>query len=194
MHANNIAPTTISVDSNVNNLLNQTQSGFGSVVTSPTTMYVGDNDPPTTINAHSNTVPIEDYNNVVGIAHEWKKECEIKDNGIHARNEFLTANNRKLQDQYVKNKMLNEQNQNIMEKNNQLELEKEALVEDGNNKVSAMGQDIAKVIRENKQLKIEKKKPSNSNLGATSGCGYAKLDKTNKFKAPTTLKIGSSPC
>ena len=100
---NNIAPTTISVDSNVNNLLNQTQSGFGSVVTSPTTMYVGDNDPPTTINAHSNTVPIEDYNNVVGIAHEWKRECEIKDNGIHARNEFLTANNRKLQDEYVKN-------------------------------------------------------------------------------------------
>ena len=50
---NNIAPTTISVDSNVNNLLNQTKSGFGSVVTSPTTMYVGDNDPPTTINAHS---------------------------------------------------------------------------------------------------------------------------------------------
>ena len=54
-----------------NNLLNQTQSGFGSVVTS-----VGDNDPPTTINAHSNTVPIEDYNNVLGIAHGWKKECE----------------------------------------------------------------------------------------------------------------------
>ena len=73
---NNIAPTRISVDSNVNNLLNQTKSGFGSVVTSPTTMYVGDSDPPTTINANSNTVPLEDYNNVVGIAHGWKKECE----------------------------------------------------------------------------------------------------------------------
>merc|ERR1711984_57796 len=97
----------------------------------------GDNDPPTTINAHSNTVPIEKYNEVVGIAQEWKKECEIKDNGIHACNEFLTANNSKLQDEYVKNKILIEQNQNIMEKNNQLELEKESLVEDGNNKVSA---------------------------------------------------------
>jgi len=65
-------------DYNVNNIQNQhnSQSGFGSVVTSPTTMYVGDNDPPTTINAHSNTVPIEDYNNVLGIAHGWKKECE----------------------------------------------------------------------------------------------------------------------
>ena len=71
-------------------------------------------------------------------------------------------------------------------------MEKESLVEDGNNKVSAMGQDMAKVIRENKQLKIEKKKPSNSNLGATTGFGYKKWGKSNKFKAPTTLKIGSS--
>merc|ERR1711888_425796 len=143
-----------------------------------------------------NTVPIEKYNKVVGIAQEWKKECEIKDNGIHARNEFITANNSKLQDEYVKNKILIEQNQNIMEKNNQLELEKEALVEDGNNKVSAMGQDMGKLINKYENLKIEKKKevqtPSNSNLGGTSGCGYAKLDKTNKFKARTTLKIGSS--
>ena len=163
--------------------------------TAPTTMYVGDNDPPTTINAHSNTVPIEDYNNVVGIAHEWKKECEIKDNGIHARNVILTANNSKLQDQYVKNKMLIEQNQNIMEKNNQLELEKEALIEDGNNKVSAMGQDMGKLIHKYENLKNEKKNAvqtlSNSNLSATTGSGYAKWSKTNN-KAPTTLKIGSS--
>ena len=55
-----------------------------------------------------------------------------------------------------------------------------------------MGQDMAKVIRENKQLKIEKKKPSNSNLGATTGYGYEKWEKTNKFRAPTTLKTGSS--
>ena len=139
--------------------------------TAPTTMYVGDNNPPTKIgsnvqqnvihppsniqNQHNsqygtgeNThIPIEDYKNVVGIAHEWKKECDIKDNGIHARNEFLSANNRKLQDEYVKNKILIEQNQNIMEKNNQLELEKESLFEDGNNKVSAMGQDMGNLIQ-----------------------------------------------
>ena len=165
-------------------------------IIAPTTMYVGDNDPPTTINAHSNTVPIEDYNNVVGIAHEWKKECEIKDNGIHARNEFLTANNHKLQVEHMRNKMLDVENERLQEENKKLNLEKESLVEDGNNKVSAMGQDMAKVIRENKQLKIEKKNevqtPSNSNLSATTGCGYAKWGKTNKFKAPTTLKIGSS--
>ena len=69
-------------------------------------------------------------------------------------------------------------------------MEKEALVEDGNIKVSAMGQDMGKLIHKNKILrrKYKKKKPSNSNMDATSGCGY----KTNKFKAPTTLKIGSS--
>ena len=180
--------------------------------TAPTTMYVDDNNPPTKIgsnvqqnvihppsniqNQHNsqygtgeNThIPIEDYREVVGIAHEWKKECEIKDNGIHARNEFLTANNHKLQVEHMRNKMLDVENERLQEENKKLELEKESLVEDGNNMVSAMGQDMAKVIRENKQLKNEKKKPSNSNLGATTGRGY----KTNKFKAPTTLKIGSS--
>ena len=75
-----IQHTYPSEDYNVNNIQNQdnSQYGFGSVVTSPTTMYVGDNDPLTTINAHSNTVPIEDYREVVGIANEWKKECNIK--------------------------------------------------------------------------------------------------------------------
>merc|ERR1712002_1151767 len=111
------------------------------------------NDPPTAINAHSNTVPIEDYNNVVGIAHGWKRECEIKDNGIHARNEFLTAYNHKLQVEHVRNKTLDVENERLQEENKKLELEKEALVEEGNNKVSAMGQDMAKVIREIKHLK-----------------------------------------
>merc|ERR1712082_229996 len=126
-------------------------------------------------------IPIEDYNNVVGIAHGWKKECDIKDNAIHARNEFLTGNNHKLQVEYMRNKML--------------DIEKESLVEEGNNRVSAMGQDMGKLINKYENLKIEKKKevqtPSNSNLGGTSGCGYAKLNKTNN-KAPTTFKIGSS--
>ena len=175
----NHATPKMSVQQNVNqassNIQNQHNSQYG-----------------TGENTHYN----EDYNNVVGIANEWKKECEIKDNAIRTRDVFLTANNSKLQDEYVKNKILIEQNQNIMEKNNQLELEKESLVEDGNNKVSAMGQDMGKLIHKYENLKIEKKNavqtPSNSNLGGTSGCGYAKLNKTNKFKAPTTFKIGSS--
>ena len=126
----------------------------------------------------------------MGIAHGWKKECEIKDNGIHARNEFLSANNSKLQVEYMRNKMLDVENERLQEENKNLELEKEALIEDGNNKISAMGHDMGKIIHKNKILrrKYKKKKPSNSNMDATSGCGY----KTNKFKAPTTLKIGSS--
>ena len=51
---NNIAPTTISVDSNVNNLLNQTQSGFGSVVTSST------------------HIPIEKHNEALDLIHKLK--------------------------------------------------------------------------------------------------------------------------
>ena len=51
---NNIAPTTISVDSNVNNLSNQTQSGFGSVVTSST------------------HIPIEKHNEALDLIHKLK--------------------------------------------------------------------------------------------------------------------------
>ena len=124
-----------------------------------------------------------------------KQQCQVKDNAIRVRDTFLTANNSKLQDEITKNKILIEQNRNIIEINNELVLEKENLIEEGNNKVSAMGQDMGKLINKYENLKIEKKKevqtPSNSNLGARSGCGYAKLDKTNN-KAPTTFKIGSS--
>merc|ERR1712030_144654 len=86
----------------------------------------------------STVIPIEDYREVVGIAHGWKRECEIKDNGINARNEFLTANNHKLQVEYMRNKMLDVENERLQEENKKLELEKVSLVEDGNNKVSAM--------------------------------------------------------
>ena len=49
-----MAPTTISVDSNVNNLSNQTQSGFGSVVTSST------------------HIPIEKHNEALDLIHKLK--------------------------------------------------------------------------------------------------------------------------
>ena len=158
-----------------------TQIGLGSVVNSTT------------------HIPIEKYNEdcnkVIRIAHGWKQQCAVKDNAIRVRDNFLTGNNSKLQDEITKNKILIEQNRNIMEENNELVLEKENLIEEGNNKVSAMGQDMGKLINKYENLKIEKKKevqtPSNSNLGGTTGCGYAKLDKTNN-KAPTTFKIGSS--
>merc|ERR1712082_59672 len=100
----------------------------------------------------------------------------------------MGGNNQKLQVEYLRNKMLDIENK-------LLESEKESLVEEGNNRVGAMGQDMGKLINKYENLKNEKKKevqtPSNSNLGATSGCGYVKWNKTNN-KAPTTFKIGSS--
>merc|ERR1712082_77429 len=97
----------------------------------------------------------------------------------------MGGNNQKLQVEYLRNKMLDIENK-------LLESEKESLVEEGNNRVGAMGQDMGKLINKYENLKIEKKKevqtPSNSNLDARSGGGYAKLDKTNN-KAPTTFKI-----
>merc|ERR1712030_71923 len=98
----------------------------------------------------------------------------------------LTANNSKLQDEYVKNKMLIEQNQNIMEKNNQLELEKEALVEEGNNKVSAMGKDMGNLIHKNKILRRKYKKKNISSK--YEGSGYGNKFKTKK--APTSIFVG----
>ena len=91
---------------------NQIQSGFGSVVNSTT------------------HIPIEKHNEVVGIAHGWKQQCAVKDNAIRVRDTFLTGNNSKLQDEITKNKILIEQNRNIIEINNELVLEKENLMGD----------------------------------------------------------------
>ena len=59
----------------------------------------------------------EDYNKMVGIAQGWKNHFEVKDNALHARDVFLTANNSKLQDKFIENKILIGQNKNIIEKN-----------------------------------------------------------------------------
>ena len=49
-----------------------------------------------------NNIPIEKYNEAVGIMHHCKNQCEIEDNAIRARDVFLNANNSKLEDEYVK--------------------------------------------------------------------------------------------
>merc|ERR1711895_24062 len=120
----------ISVDSNVNNLLNQTQSGF---ITQEPIQHTYPNEDYNVNNIQnqdnsqcgsgSTVIPIEDYNNVVGIAHGWKKECDIKDNAIHARNEFLTGNNQKLQVEYMRNKISDVENERLQEENERLQEE-----------------------------------------------------------------------
>ena len=70
-------------------------------------------------------------------------------------------------------------------------MEKEALIEDGNNKVSAMGHDMGKIIHKNKILrrKYKKKKPSNSNLGAITGFGYKKGENLINLKLLQLWKL-----
>merc|ERR1712030_118926 len=103
-----------------------------------------------------------------------------------ARNEFLTGNNNKLQVEYLRNKMLDVENERLQEENKKLELEKESLVEEGNNKVSAMGQDIANLIHKNKILRRKYKKKNISSK--YKGSGYGNKFKTNKV--PTSIFVG----
>ena len=137
----NHATPKMSVQQNVNqassNIQNQHNSQYG---TGQNTHYNGD------------------YNKVVGIANGWKKECEVKYNAIRTQDVFLTTNNSKLQDESTKNKILIEQNRNIIEINNQLVLEKEDLVNDGNDKKGAMGEDMANLIHKNKILERKYKR------------------------------------
>ena len=74
-----------------------------------------------------------------------------------------------------------------MEINNQLVLEKEALINDGNDKLSAMGEDMANLIHKNKILerKYKRKNISSSYVGA----GYGNKFKTNK--PPTSIFVGN---
>merc|ERR1712055_1154253 len=79
--------------------------------------------------------------------------------------------------------MLDVENERIMEKNNQLELEKEVLIEDGNNKVSAMGQDMGNLIHKHKIFRRKYKKKNISSK--YEGSGYGNEFKTKK--APTKV-------
>ena len=177
MHGSNIQKNLNQASSNIQNQHN-TQYGNGQ-------------------NTHHNG----DYNKVVEIAHGWKQQCQVKDNAIRVRDNFLTANNSKLQDEITKNRILIEQNRNIIEINNELVLAKENLFSDGNDKLSAMGEDIANLIHKNKILRRKYKKKNISSK--YEGSGYGNKFKTRKAptsifvgkdnaKAPTILKTGES--
>ena len=107
--------------------------------TAPTTMYVGDNNPPTKIgsNVQQNVIHPpsniqNQYNSQYGTesTHKWKAESkkwedeyvasenwikEKEDEILSLKNklqEAYTANNNQLQDEFIKNKILIGQNQN----------------------------------------------------------------------------------
>merc|ERR1712002_325454 len=90
-----------------------------------------------------------------------------------------------------------------MEENNELVLEKENLISDGYDKLSAMGEDMVNLIHKNKILRRKYKKKNISSKYEGSGSGYGNKFKTRKAptsifvgkdnaKAPTILKTGES--
>merc|ERR1711888_282962 len=105
-------------------------------------------------------ISIGKYNQAVESSHLWKNNCEkleednyVKDNAVKIRDAHLQNQNIKLQDEFIKNNNLHADYHNALEKIEQLELINKENCNESDDKIAAMGKDMAKVIRENKQLK-----------------------------------------
>merc|ERR1712082_223029 len=108
----------------------------------------------------STVIPIEKYNQAVESSHLWKNNCEkleednyVKDNAVKIRDAHLQNQNIKLQNEFIKNNNLHADYHNALKKIEQLELINKENCNESDDKIAAMGKDMAKVIRENKQLK-----------------------------------------
>merc|ERR1712208_184669 len=83
----------------------------------------------------------------MGSSHLWKNNCEKLE-----------------EDNYIKNNNLHADYHNALKKIEQLELINKENCNESDDKIAAMGKDMAKVIRENKQLKRKKFKRRNRAL------------------------------
>ena len=108
----------------------------------------------------STVIPIEKYNQAVESSHLWKNNCEkleednyVKDNAVKIRDAHLQNQNIKLQDEFNKNNNLHADYHDALKKIEQLELINKENCNESDDKIAAMGKDMGKVIRENKQLK-----------------------------------------
>merc|ERR1712030_36319 len=107
-------------------------------------------------------IPIDKYNQAVESSHLWENNCEkleednyMKDNAVKIRDVHLQNQNIKLQDEFIKNNNLHADYHNALEKIENLELINKEICNESDKKIAAMGEDMAKVIRENKQLKTK---------------------------------------
>ena len=105
----------------------------------------------------STVIPIEKYNQAVESSHLWKNNCEkleednyVKDNAVKIRDAHLQNQNIKLQDEFIKNNNLHADYHNALKKIEQLELINKENCNESDDKIAAMGKDMAKVIGENK--------------------------------------------
>jgi len=117
----------------------------------------------------------------------------VKDNAVKIRDAHLQNQNIKLQDEFIKNNNLHADYHNALKKIEQLELINKENCNESDDKIAAMGKDMAKVIRENKQLKRKKFKRRNRALNNYNrwknmqyGGGGVKKN-FFKIKSPTIL-------
>ena len=110
--------------------------------------------------AGSTHIPIEEYNEAVECAISWKNNCEkleddnyVKDQSVKIRDGQLQNQNIKMQEEFVKNNNLHGEYHNALEQIDHLELINKKKCNECDEIISAMGKDMGKVIRENKQLK-----------------------------------------
>ena len=148
----------------------------------------------------STVIPIEKYNQAVESSHLWKNNCEkleednyVKDNAVKIRDAHLQNQNIKLQDEFIKNNNLHADYHNALEKIEQLELINKEICNESDDKIAAMGKDMAKVIRENKQLKRNffkrrNRALNNYNRWKNMQYGDGVKKKFLKIKSPTILR------
>ena len=110
----------------------------------------------------------------------------MKDNAVKIRDVHLQNQNIKLQDEFIKNN-------NALKKIEQLELINKENCNESDDKIAAMGKDIAKVIRENKQLKrnfFKRRNRALNNYNRWKNMQYGDGVKKNffKIKSPTILQ------
>ena len=117
----------------------------------------------------------------------------MKDHAVKIWDVHLQNQNIKLQDEIIKNNNLHADYHNALEKIENLELINKEICNESDDKIAAMGKDMAKVIRENKQLKRKKFKRRNralNNYNRWKNMQYGDGVKKNffKIKSPTILQ------
>ena len=102
----------------------------------------------------------------------------------------LQNQNIKLHEEFVKNNKLQGDYHNAVKQIQDLELLNEEICKEFDDKIGAMGKDMGKVIRKNKDLKRKNRALNNYSRWKRIHKGSGVKKNFFKTKAPTTLKVG----